>query len=607
MGYFNIHTHTDFSNTRLLDSINPVDKLIDKSIELGLKGIAITDHGLLSAHVQAEQHMSKIQDKHPDFKLALGNEIYLVDERTGKQKYYHYILVAKNLEGHIQLRELSSLAYIHSWHENMRRIPNTKKELFDIVSKSKGNLIATTACLGGFLPSMVLDWIDAENGGRAKEVQKIKTQIDEFLRFNLDLFGEDFYVETAPSDSPEQLAFNSKVKLIADVYGIKMIFATDAHFLRPEDSWVHRAYLNSKGGDRETESFYKHCYLMTMQEAESLLKLSFSTDEIEQMRVNTLEIYDKIERYTLFKPQVVRKAPVVPPSVLLPDLSKFSHLVKMLDSGSTDNEFFVKTCVKAIQEKGLDPNVYLKRIDEEADVLLHISDRLGQDLSAYMNFLKYYIDLFWEMGSIVGPGRGSAVGFASSYLLGITQVDPIKYELPAFRFLNKGRAELPDIDIDLSPSKKPAIVAELRRLLGELNVLSVATFGTEMARSAVLSACRGYRSEEHPSGIDVDTAQYLTSLIPSERGFLWSLKDVVYGDRNKGRKPNRTFIEEVNKFPRLLEAMLGIEGLVKQSGLHAAGILFFNDDVYETTAIMRAPNGELCSQFSLHDAEFMGW
>ena len=153
----------------------------------------------------------------------------------------------------------------------------------------------------------------------------------------------------------------------------------------------------------------------------------------------------------------------------------------------------------------------------EADIINDIGEKLDDCLYAYFNTFKHYIDLFWECGSIVGPGRGSATGFLSNYLLGITQLDPVRWKLPYWRFLNKERAELPDIDIDLAPSKRPEIFRRIRQERGELGLIQVGTFGTEGTKSAILTACRGYRSEDFPDGIDVDQAQYMSSLIPQER------------------------------------------------------------------------------------------
>ena len=163
-----------------------------------------------------------------------------------------------------------------------------------------------------------------------------------------------------------------------------------------------------------------------------------------------------------------------------------------------------------------------------------------------------------------------------------------------------------DIDIDLSPSKRKLIFKKIREEKGELNLLQVATFGTEGTRSMIQTACRGYRSEEYPNGIDVDIAQYLSGLIPQERGFLWSLNDVINGDEEKDRKPIKAFINEVEKYPGLLDIMISIEGLICKRGQHASGVILYNNSPYDTCALMRSPNGDLITQFSLHDAEALG-
>lgn len=165
---------------------------------------------------------------------------------------------------------------------------------------------------------------------------------------------------------------------------------------------------------------------------------------------------------------------------------------------------------------------------------------------------------------------------------------------------------LKDIDIDLAPSKRPAIFRAIRKERGELGLVQVATFGTEGTKSAVLTACRGYRSDDYPEGIDVDIAQYMSSLIPQERGFLWSIKEVVYGDEEKGRKPVTAFIREVNQYPGLLDIIVSIEGLVNKRGIHASGAILYGDDPFQTASFMKAPNGELITCYDLHKAEAAG-
>lgn len=163
-----------------------------------------------------------------------------------------------------------------------------------------------------------------------------------------------------------------------------------------------------------------------------------------------------------------------------------------------------------------------------------------------------------------------------------------------------------DIDIDLAPSKRPAIFDAIREERGELGLVQVATYGTEATKSAILAAARGYSTEDFPNGLDSDIAQYLTSLIPVHRGFLWPIKDVVEGNKELGRHPVYPFLQEIEKYPGLLDIIYNIEGLINKRSSHASGVIFYNEDIFETASIMRTPSGDLITQFNLHDAEAAG-
>lgn len=176
-----------------------------------------------------------------------------------------------------------------------------------------------------------------------------------------------------------------------------------------------------------------------------------------------------------------------------------------------------------------------------------------------------------------------------------------------------------DIDIDLCPSKRPLIIQKIKEERGKkfnlnidelsrnnLGATLIATFGTEGTRSTILTACRGYRTEEYPDGIDVDIAQYLSTLIPSERGFLWTLDEVIHGNEEKGRKAIPMFINEVEKYPGLLDIMLAIEGLINKRSSHASGVILFDEDPYEFGCFMRTPKGEVITQYDLHMCEAAG-
>ena len=619
--YFGVHNHTDRSNIRLLDCINRPKALIDKAIELGLSGIAITDHECLSAHMEVNQYAKKIKEKHPDFKIALGNEIYLVDKREPGQKYYHFILIAKDALGHKALRELSSTAWYNSFVDRgMERVPTTKEELSNIVNKYKGHIIATTACMGGELSTLAYDMSLAEKVNDREAAQVFYDRILDFMKFCIDTFGDDFYLECAPSTAEDQKLVNQKLLKIARAYNIPLVIGTDAHYLTKEDRFVHKAYLNSKGGEREVDSFYEFARLMDFDEAEDILSKSFGGDKniSAEIIANTLLIQEKIEDYSLERKQIIPKVKVpfyesyqiyqmLPEDISWEFALKWPTLDRIMTAGNDQERYWLAECEASMLEKGfIDKPEYWDRLETEADVITYIGEKLDDCLFAYFNTFKHYIDLFWECGSTVGPGRGSATGFLSNYLLGITQLDPIRWGLPYWRFLNKERAELPDIDIDLAPSKRPAIFAAIREERGELGLVQVATFGTEGTKSAVLTACRGYRSEDYPDGIDVDIAQYMSSLIPQERGFLWSISDVINGNPDKDRKPVQTFIREVNQYPGLLNIIQSIEGLVNKRSSHASGVILYDNDPFETAAFMRTPSGDLITCYDLHMAEAAG-
>lgn len=611
--YFSVHNHTYYSNIRLLDCINKPKDLIDKAIELGLSGIAITDHECLSAHMEINQYAQKIKEKHPDFKIALGNEIYLVDKREPGQRYYHFILIAKDAIGHKALRELSSTAWYNSFVDRgMERVPVTKSELEAVVLKYPGHLIATTACIGGEVSHNALLMSEAESVNDMNTATQAYNNIINMVAFCKRLFGDDFYIESAPGASREQKIVNAKLCRIAAAFDLKVVVGTDSHYLTKEDRFVHKAYLNSKGGEREIDSFYEFTYLMDYEEAAKLLSESFngSMEMPEWILDNTLEIQNKIQNYSLQRKQIIPKVEVknYPKPECYGDYldSRFRILNNLLNSENDQERYWVNECLNELSFKGLYNDVYLARLETEADVIKDIGEKLDDCLFAYFNTFKHYIDLFWECGSIVGPGRGSATGFLSNYLLGITQLDPVRWKLPYWRFLNKERAELPDIDIDLAPSKRPKIFSEIRKERGELGLVQVATFGTEGTKSAVLTACRGYRSEEYPEGIDVDIAQYMSSLIPQERGFLWSIHDVIYGNPEKDRKPVSTFIREVEQYPGLLDIIVSIEGIVNKRSSHASGVILYGNDPFDTAAFMRTPSGDLITCYDLHMAEAGG-
>ena len=618
------HCHTEMSNFRLLDCINKLPDLVKRGKEIGLAGLAITDHETLAQSIR----VCKLQKENPDFKIAIGNEIYLTDVRQNGIKYYHFILIAKDAEGHKQLRQLSSRAWMNSyWDRGMERVPTLKSELEEIVMRNPGHLIATSACLGGELSSCIIEMEKARRMENIETVTDKKNQIISFIDFVDRIFGDDFYIEVAPGASIEQIIANKELVQIAQSYSKKIVIGDDAHYLKKEDRYIHKAYLNSKGGERETDAFYEYAYLQDEDDLRKNLEPSIG-ELIEEMCTNSMEMFDKIQIYDLLHNQTIPSVPIkdYPQMEVNTDFTgqykrewDFPNIDYLLCSYDEYDRYWINECLEGLKNINHYETKYLKELEEEARVKRVIGKKLGTNMFKYPITLKYYIDMIWECGSLVGAGRGSSCAALNHYLLGITQLDPIEWNLPFFRYMNDERTELGDIDIDICPSKKGTIVRKIKEERGSrfnpdiddlsrknLGCTLVATYGTEQTKSAVLTACRGYRSEDFPDGIDNDEAQYIASLIPSERGFLWPLEDVINGNKDKDREPVHVFVKEVNEYPGLLDIIFGIVGLVNKRSSHASGVILFDEDPYEFGCFMKTPKGEIITQYDLHDCEAAG-
>ena len=613
------HCHTEMSNFRLLDCINKLPDLVKRGKDIGLAGLAVTDHETIAQSIR----VCKLQKENPDFKIAIGNEIYLTDTRQNSQKYYHFILIAKDGIGHKQLRQLSSIAWINSyWDRGLERVPTLKKELKEVVMREPGHLLATSACLGGELSSCIIE-MERARQMEDNETATIKyNQIVEYMQFMDELFGNDFYVEVAPAASKDQIIANNKLVQIAHVFNKKVVIGDDAHYLKKEDRYIHKAYLNSKGGERETDAFYEYAYLQDEENLRKNLAPSVGV-MIDEMCANSMEMFNKIEIYDLLHNQTIPSVPIKDypkEEENIPGVERsWPEIYRMFHSNDTYERYWVNECIAALENKKLSKPQYWDELEEEARVKRVIGEKLGTNMFKYPITLKYYIDMMWECGSLVGAGRGSSCAALNHYLLGITQLDPIQWNLPFFRYMNDERTELGDIDIDICPSKKGTIVRKIKEERGSrfnpdideisrknLGCTLVATYGTEQTKSAVLTACRGYRSEEYPDGIDNDEAQYIASLIPSERGFLWPLEDVINGNKDKEREPVHAFVNEVKMYPGLLDIISGIVGLINKRSSHASGVILFDEDPYEFGCFMKTPKGEVITQYDLHDCEAAG-
>lgn len=610
MSYTSLHNHTEYSNLRLLDCINKVEDIIQYAHDIGLKGMAITDHEALSAHIKALRYYKqkkKDDETWNDFKLILGNEIYLCRDGLSAEtyekgeKFPHFILLAKDEIGHGQLRELSTRAWKHSFTMFLTRTPTYYQDVEEIVKRNPGHLVASSACVGGWLGICKMN--GAEHNARA------------FIKWCKDLFGDDFYLELQPARYQEQIDYNKWLIWLGKETNTKCIITTDSHYLKKEDREVHSSFLNSKDGDRETAEFYQYTYMMTPEEIISLMNDYIEEEVLKEMLDNTNEINDKIAVYDLAQPQIVPH--LSDDRVKHPEWKiwfsafkirdKFEYLNKYYNSPSEDDRYMLYLGLMKLHEMNLPQekkDQYLERLEQELTECWLVSERLGQSISSYLLMVRNIIQIMWDKAeSLVGISRGSAGVMLINYLIGVTQMNPLEQGiyLPHWRFLERNKIELPDIDVDSEGRRRPVVLQKIKEAAqadgGDSTC--VCTFGTLGTRSAILTAARGL-------GIDVDVAQYLATMIPQERGFLWPLKDCIQGNPEKDRKPIKQLIEEFRKYPGFLEMAKAIEGLVCQMGIHACGLVVFNVPVYTYNAMMKAPNGTEVTQFDLGDTEYMG-
>lgn len=451
MQRLDLHNHTKYSNMRLKDALSTPEQLINRAIELNLKGIAITEHEFLGSHPIANQYAQKIKNEHPEFKVILGNEIYLVDERP-QNDHYHFILLAKDAIGHKQLRRLSTIAWLNGYQKFLFRTDTLKSDLEMIIRENPGHLIASTACIGGELGKRILRLTEAEKLSNAVGAKEEHDGIVKFLLWLKNLFKNDVYLECQPGISQEQIIVNRRLISIANAFDIKMIPTSDSHYLKKEDRFVHKSFLDSEDKEREVDSFYQDCYLHSNEEMiEKFKKSGYDELFVEKMFANTLEIYDKVQDFSLLHAQQIPKVEVPnyekiePP----PFLDNYPLLSKMYQSEDKIERYWINTCINKLEEINKVNKEYLDELEEEAEVKTIIGKKLNTNMFSYPITLAHYIDLFWNCGSTVGVGRGSACSALNHYLLGITQLDPIQWNFPFYRYMNRDTEGLGSLSLIL--------------------------------------------------------------------------------------------------------------------------------------------------------------
>lgn len=585
---------------------------------MGLTGVAITDHDCVSSYVRAQKYLAQKKKDNPDneawqkFKLILGNEIYLCRNGMNKEnyikgedRYFHFILLAKDEIGNQQIREISTRAWQQSYMFFHRRVPTYYSDLEEIIGKNPGHVIASSACLGSWIDTHILA---AEAFGKKDPVvfDEYYKGINMWIDKIVSIFGEgNFFLELQPGVTKEQRYVNKKLLELGEKRGIDCIVTTDSHYLMHEDRPIHAAYLNSKEGDREVDDFYEAAYMMSKDELWERMGDYISEDRFNKLLYNTNKIADMCEDYTIMKklklPYQPRKVlDVAKPTQLF--IENSPHLMTFLNSDDPADKQLATKLHNYLLSGGHSEEELInkiKRVDYELGIIWDSSEKQNVRWSKYLLQMEDYIDIFWNEGnSLICPSRGSAGASYVMYLLGIIQIDPTREKAPLLfeRFMNPERASVLDVDIDVESTKRNNCITALQDTYGKDNVVRVSTFKTEKAKSAVLAAARGL-------GLDIDTARYMASLVGSERGIQYSLMDMYYGNEENELAPNPTFVREMKLHSKLWEVAQRIEGLINGCGIHAGGVIIVDEPFTNSCAIMTTTKGEEISAFDLHDAE----
>jgi len=548
----------------------------------------------------------------------LGNEIYLVSGNQAIQlkenydsatMYYpHFLLIALDLEGNEQIRQLSTLAWERAYvQRGLVRTPTLMSDIEEIIGLSKGHVIGSTACLGSTLDKWIIDRQLNHNYSRDKNIEW-------FINWGTNTFGKDnFYLECQPaySDNIEQWTVNNYILELSKKYKVPYIITTDAHYLRKDLLKVHGSFLNSddNGQEREVDAFYATAYLMEEEEVRGYFRPFWTEEQIDVAIQNTDIIGERATKFIFNKKQIIPKIKFETDwhfkfeSDLFPQTE---YIQKTISSSYEDDRYLMyllqKGIINLIPKE--DYNSTFSRLETELYHFWKVSEKIEDRLHSYFITVAKIVDLMWTEGdSIVGAGRGSAVSSIISYLLEVTQINPLKMpvEMPFYRFIDEERPEISDIDIDTQSDKREQIFQAIKKYFNELSgdVINCCTYSTLSSKSAVLTACRGLN-------IDNDEAQIISNLVPVERGFNWELKDVYEGNAEKNRSPVREFINEIDKHSGLYDMALIIEGLIINRGIHASGVFLVNDEIYKYNAIMRSARMVRMSQWDLHDSEDFG-
>jgi DNA polymerase-3 subunit alpha len=596
--FTHLHLHTEYS---LLDGANKLTNLVSQVKELGMTSVAMTDHGNMFGAIDFYQQM-----KAAGIKPIIGMEGYIhngdiLNDKSTKQRF-HICLFAKNQKGYENLMYLSSKAFIDGFYYFPRI---NKKELRE---HSEG-LICTSACLQG-----EVNWhLNLQNERNVRNGALGYEGAVAAAKEYKDIFGDDFYLELMRHGIGDQLFIDDQVLKISKELDIKIVATNDTHYTYPGDAQYHEAFMcigmNKLYDDPNRMRHSVHeFYLKSPQQMARLFA------DIPEAIAHTQEIVDKIEDFPL-----TVKEPIPPNFKFTPEYAKNDGLninheddaPLPADASSDDKkawksaidkndaEYFIYRCELGLIER-------LKHVPQEKHEEYKERLKFEMDIINSMKFPGYmlivwdFVKVAKEMGIAVGPGRGSAAGSLVAYSLNITDIDPMKYELLFERFLNPERVSMPDIDMDFMQARRGEVIDYVVQKYGRNQVAQIITFGSLLAKGVIRDVARVL-------DMPLSQADKMAKLIPDELGITLNGKEKKgeYIDGAFQKEPKlRELIESDANSKRVWEFAKKLEGLKRNSGIHAAGVVISNEELWKKTPIYK-PSGEdvFVTQYSLNYLE----
>jgi DNA polymerase III subunit alpha len=579
--FTHLHVHTQFS---LLDGAADIKKLYKKAMADGQPAIAITDHGNMFGAFEfvAEAYKHKLNpddknDKRLKVKPIVGCEFYLVHNRLKRQftrdekdLRYHQVLLAKNEKGYRNLVKLCSLGYIEGMYG---KYPRIDKEL---VEKYHEGLIATTCCLGASVPKTIL-----KKGEEAGEIE---------FRWWLDIFGEDYYIEFQRHGIPEQDKLNETLKKWAIKYNVKTIATNDSHYVDVKDYNAHDILLCINTGEKKSTPSMKE-YLDDDDASGKNMRFAFyndqfyfkTTSEMSQLFAdmpqaidNTNEIVDKVEILDLKRDILLPNFPI-PPEFL------------------TQDQFLRHLTFEGAKKRY---GEITQEVEERLNFELQTIETMG--FAGYFLIVMDFIKAGRELGVFIGPGRGSAAGSAVAFSIGITNIDPIKYDLLFERFLNPDRKSMPDIDTDFDDEGRQRVIEYVVQKYGKNQVAQIITYGTMAAKMSIKDVARVL-------DLPLSESNELAKLVPERPGTeLARLFNAPIDGDDSLREKEGLNSDEIINVKRLREIAKGndlqaqvlkeaqlLEGSVRNTGVHAAGIIIAPQDLTDLIPVSTAKDSDL--------------